>query len=291
MSVLDMATGGLFSIAASDYNRSKQRGENKYEREEQLQAAKELNKEQKNSELKLWKDTGPVGMKQQLEAAGLNAATMYGKGGIGGTTTGGGMPMPSRGQVPDANAATANQLAALTSMSQIKLMDAQAEKAQAEADKTKGVDTDKTTKEIESLTQGITNAKTINELNTVEKDIKNIEYAIADTTVQEAINYIKHAAVKIGGEAKSALVQGNVDEATKAQKIDILNKQIANIAADTILKKVQTETGRAIQTQEAFEAELTKLGLGKNTPWYGKLIGAFANKLGINPADELKKLK
>lgn len=279
------ALGAIYNIATSGKRAKEAQALNDYERKMQIEGSKELTDYQSKANLQLWKDTGKEAQMQQIKEAGLSPGLIYGGSGAGGSTPTVSTAMPTRGTIPDANAARSNDIQSMMGLAQLGLMKAQTENIQADTNKKENevpnIKADTTLKGIQgqSLTQGIKNLKTVERLNTIEGDIKDIEAAVADSTKQDAINYIKHEAVRMGGMAKSALAQGNVDEKTQNEKIELLGKQIANVAADTILKKVQAETGRAIATQEEFEAELTKAGIGKGTPWYGKLVTAWLQRI------------
>ena len=52
----------------------------------QVQAQKELTDYNKNKQMEMWKETGPVGMAEQLGLAGMSKALMYGGSGAGGQT-------------------------------------------------------------------------------------------------------------------------------------------------------------------------------------------------------------
>lgn len=263
------ALGTVYGIGQAIFGKSQQDMQNL-----QIQGQKEMTDYNYGKQIQMIGDSTKAQM-QAFKDNNLNTALMYDGAGAGGSSQiqAGGMPT---GQVAP-NSAELGQFGVQTAMAaaNIELMKSQAEKNRVEAEKLAGPDTNLVKTQIDSLTQGITNSKTINEINKIEKDIKAVAATVAEETSQDAIAYIKHEAVRMGGMAKSALVEGKVDEETQKQKIELINKQLANIGADTILKDVQAKTGRAIATRQEFEAELTKLGIGEGTPWYGKLLGAW----------------
>ena len=96
----------------------------------------------------MWNYTNAENQRQHYENAGLNPALMYGLGGAGGASTNG-----AQGQGTSAvggNEVSAGSQAAMMGLqmqaieSQVKLNEANAKKAEADANKTAGVDTEQT---------------------------------------------------------------------------------------------------------------------------------------------------
>ena len=111
----------------------------------QIAAQKDMAQFNQGLALDMWKKTGPTGQKEQLKAAGLNPALMYGMG--GGT---GGQAQVSSGNVSGGNAAgSAGEIQAMMQLvlqnkmteSQIEVNKAQARNIEANTAKTQGVDT------------------------------------------------------------------------------------------------------------------------------------------------------
>ena len=103
-----------------------------------------------------WLRTNYSAQVEQMKKAGLNVGMMYGKGGgAGGTLQGSSGSASKADTIPMDISNAISQNRAIES--QIKVNEAQADKLKAEADKTRGVDTDKVETEIASLTQGINN--------------------------------------------------------------------------------------------------------------------------------------
>lgn len=248
---------------------------------EQIKGAKEMADYNQQKAMEIWHNTNYGAQKKEMIAAGLNPGLAYGMSGGGGVTTNtAGSPMPTGQVAPTGVQQGQLGLEAAQTMANIKLMDSQAKKNEVEASKIGGVDTKLGETQIQTLTQGIENAKAVERLTRIQGDIADMDAGIIGSTLQDKINYIRHESVRMGGMAKSALSIGKVDESTIKQKIDLIEREIANKGADTILKEVQAKTGRAIATQEEFEAELRSLAIPENTPWYGKLIGGFLNIIG-----------
>ena len=87
--------------------------------------------------IQTWKETGPVGMTEELKKAGLSPALYYGKTGGGPTTGSAGGSVNAEGAPRGGGEIMTLQLMG----AQKKLLEAQTAKAEAEAAKTAGVDT------------------------------------------------------------------------------------------------------------------------------------------------------
>lgn len=106
-----------------------------------------------SKQYEMWQKTGPVGQMEQLKKAGLNPALMYGKSGPGGM-----LAAPATAGHANANTGDYSremgmgmQLATGLQQAQIENLKADTAKKQAEATKTAGVDTDKTSWENKIL--------------------------------------------------------------------------------------------------------------------------------------------
>lgn len=246
MGLIDGAWGAVTTLALGDYNRARQEDANMRETRRQIEGTKELTDYQKDADFNIANRLSLPWQVQKAKEAGLNPATLYGKGGTGGITTGGSGQMPTRGQVPDANAATANQLNAMLTTSQIKLLDAQADKAQADADKARGVDTENVRKDtdlkgtqIENLTQGIENQKAQKTLTSAQTNIAELEGEYLKESMNYRLDMVAQEANIALGKAESALAQGNVDEETVWEKIQILKNQAISSALQITAQKAE----------------------------------------------------
>ena len=112
----------------------------------------------KNADYNMWLKTNYPAQKEQIKAAGLNPALLYGMSGGGGATIGGGAP-----SVTGSGAANPNSAAAATTgmgimnQAQLALLDAQKKNIDANTAKTvaETPNVEKTGKNIEASTQSI----------------------------------------------------------------------------------------------------------------------------------------
>ena len=138
-----------------------------------------LNKQGYDMQMDMWNKTNYGAQVGHMKDAGLNPALMYKGAGAGGTTgsQGGGsasMGSSSQGKIMDLSNALMG--------AQIESLKARANKDNADATKTGGVDTDKGRAEIGNLTanevntiQKTTNLKTDNEVRKVEKELLELK--------------------------------------------------------------------------------------------------------------------
>ena len=137
------AAGKLLDMATAGWQR-KQQGKLM-----DMQAAQNRKMADYNHQLQLdmWEKTNYNAQKEQMMKAGINPALMYGQAGAGGTTGSGmaqGVGMPA---APQTRGMDINPLMT----AQIELMKAQANQANAQAEKTKGVDTEETVSNIDLI--------------------------------------------------------------------------------------------------------------------------------------------
>lgn len=265
MSAWDVATGGLLSFALGDYNRARQREDAKRATREQINGAKELAENQKNLDYDMWKKTGPVGMMEQIKQAGMSPGVMMGKGGIGGGITGGGGGMPSMAPIPDANAATANQLNTMMGMASIKLMEAQANKANADAGlvpkQGANIDADTTNKNLQA-------------------EILKVQGELAGKSLHNQLSILNSEANRMMNEAAKSLYEANVSGETQFDRIEMVKQQLTNMAIEAVAKT------QGIALDKARVNEITN---GIAQKW--KELNIQEDKTGYEHADRLKAIE
>jgi len=134
--------GNLFNIGEAKKGRHQARAAAR----RQFQRQQKLNKQGYNLAMKMWKNTNYEAQMEQMRKAGLNPSLLYGMSGGGGVTSNAGSGGSAGMQQATANPYMdiGNSLDALMMQSQIDVNEATAKKLQAEAEKTSGVDTEKT---------------------------------------------------------------------------------------------------------------------------------------------------
>lgn len=256
--MLQSVLGGLYSIGMSSHNESKQAGQRKEALREQIGGAKELAQNQKNQDYDMWKKTGPMGMMNELKQSGLSPGLYYGTGGSGGQMTGGTGGMPTQGAVPDANAATANNMAGLAMLSNIELTKAQTEKVKEE---TKNIP--KTGENIEADT-----------------NFKNINTQYANESLQSRLDIIAQEANRAQAEAHRAQIAENVDENTIQDRIAKIRQDATNAAIE----------GAAMQSgMKLNDAKINEITNNIMQKW--KELNIQKDKTGYEHSDRLKAIE
>ena len=149
----------------------------------QSKANKEMYDYQLNKQKEFATDMSYSWQIEQMKKAGVNPALLYGSGGGSQPTLVGGATAPGTQAVQRQDMA----LEMSSRMAEIELMNAQAEKAKAEATKIGGVDTKLAETNIESLTQGISESKTKTRLLNVQADVEEWNDLILTANYKELV--------------------------------------------------------------------------------------------------------
>jgi len=170
------AQGGLalgLQRVGVNYDNRKQMEQQRKLSELQIDNETKLMDIQNQKQYEMWLKTNYGAQVDQLNKAGLNPALMYGMGGGGGATVGGGMPNVSTATA--SNPETSKGAAGIMGMglqgamieAQIENIKANTNKTNVDAGKAAGVDTDLAKTQIASLTQGISNQKAVEALTNI----------------------------------------------------------------------------------------------------------------------------
>ena len=140
MGLIDTVVGAGMGIATGAYERGQQTKQNQDLIDQQIEAQKQIAKNNRIEQMKMWNETNYKAQVNHMKAAGLNVGLMYGTGGGGGSTTANVGTGSASGGAPGRNDITENIGMAL----QARLQKAQIENIEADTKKkeseTKGVD-------------------------------------------------------------------------------------------------------------------------------------------------------
>lgn len=198
-----------------------------------------------------WDETNAEAQVKHLEAAGLNPALMYAKGGPGGST---GAPS---GGVQGATAQNpgmgiqANSVAMQEAQADIHLKEAQAENIQAQTTKTTGVDTQQVQAQIDQVKQLTQNAQVQNSILQWEAGIKSAEATVATNTIETNIQTLQTQFQKLQQEVRSTTTAADISQATKDEIIQQARNATIAQGLQMILTKAQTGSTQAL-TQETI---------------------------------------
>lgn len=247
----------------------------------QKAAQKEMMDYQQQKDLEMWEKTGYSAQMRQLTEAGLNPGLIYGMSGGGGQSIGhGGATAISGGTAQHVNTTamgiqSAAQMALM--MSQKKVLDTQAEKNAAEAEKISGADTenikadtankvltkiilDYTGKDAARTFDKIKSPNTSIEAKTYEDELA-ARQGIAGTIYEMWQEGKLHE--KATGEIEQVLLNNAKTRAEKVEimnKIDLLEQNIKGAKLDNIIKELETK----LQTET---------GIDRNSPAWIKILG------------------
>ena len=155
---------------------------------------KELNRQGHDLSMDMWNKTNVGPQMEKYKEAGLNPALMYGQSGATGTTS-----MASGGNAPQPKAMDMNSM---LMGGQLELMKAQANKANADADATKGVRTDNIGAD--------TALKNMQARNIELKNVNQIEEAQSIIARNNAAAEKSLADANLTNENKMNIIQGQV---------------------------------------------------------------------------------
>ncbi|AXH75108.1 MAG: DNA pilot protein [Microviridae sp.] len=284
--------GGL-GIALSGVADKRQLKQQKKLQELEIAGSKELSDYNYGKQLQMWKDTSYGAQKEQMKAAGLNPALMYGMGGGGGQTTGSG----SGGNVSGADAPRGGgEIQGMMGMglqmqaiqAQTDLVKAQTAKTKVETEKTAGVDTTEAwtrvnNNQLDSIIKEVTGEDVKTKYERVTKPNRGIE---ADTYQKDL-------------EAKGVIAQNIYDQAVKGnleKKSDAEVEQILLQNAKTSEEKKQISQMIDLIKEQLHGLEITnaindmnkklqeQTGIDANSPYWLKTGARLLMKLiGLVP--------
>lgn len=192
---------------------------------QQLKGQKQALEQQNAAALDLWNKTNYGAQVEHLKEAGLNPALIYGMSGGGGASTGGAAPMPQAQSTMPIAQGMGIQMGLLNA--QIKVLESQAKKNNAEATKTEGIDTKLGEGQLQKIIAETTNEVAKNELIKLDAEMKKIQNNIADTSQWYHIGKVEQDWLKSIEEYRSAAAKAAVDQATIDTNIKTASAELA----------------------------------------------------------------
>jgi hypothetical protein len=238
---MDPVTGGLLGIGLNQIGNVFQHGQTQGLMQQQFNNQMALNSQMQQIAMANWDYTNYENQVKHMKNAGLNVGLMYGMGGGGGqssaASSGGSAAM---GQAPQAQNYMGLMQAELLG-SQAKLNEAEADKAKALADKTRGVDTKLGETQIGSLTQGIENQKAQQKLTEMETDLKGIEYDLKEATFDDSIQIVNNEKNKGLKQIYILEKEGLIKNEEAKVKAKELTLKLAGMELDNAFTKMNTK--------------------------------------------------
>lgn len=217
------AAGAIMDIGLQGLRNKQQRKQQQRLSEDQLVMDKAKMDYQKQLELDMWKKTSYGAQKEEMIKAGLNPALMYGMGGGGGQTVGGGAAGVS---APNASSQSQGEMMGMMMQAaNIELTKAQTEKTKAETVKTSGIDT------IEAGTRV--------KLNQVNADIATIEQNIKSQTQEETIRTIGLGMQQAAQEFDKMVRENSIGQKTYEEQIKQVQANLIQTGLENALLKAE----------------------------------------------------
>lgn len=187
----------------------------------------------KNMQLQkeMWDYTNFENQVEHMKNAGLNVGMMYANGGQSATT---GSTSSNVGTVGQIN------LDPMT-LSNIKLNEAMANKANAEADSTRGLEGTTGEAQIQDLKASVKNKEAQTELNKTENNLKGLEYDFQFATYEERQAKIYHEMQQVKKQNYILDSQGKITKEEAENIENIVALKIMNLVADKDLKTAQKD--------------------------------------------------
>lgn len=224
MGLLGTAFGLIGGLAGQSMAQKKQFANEKELMGLQAKYNKEAAAYSQELQKEMWDYTNYENQIKHLKAAGLNPALLYGMSGGGGTTAG---SAQAAGVSNPGTTAVGMGLEAAQLFSNIRLTNAEASKAEAEAEKTSGIDTEFTKAQTELATF---NATLANERGKLTREQVETQKQLTSKTMQEA---------------RLLMTKADVAEETKETEIQTIAQNLDNMIWDGLLKTAQHELTEA----------------------------------------------
>lgn len=237
---------GLASLAGRIGQKGREKRQMNYQRElMDIQQRNQMALNQQAADLSYdqWLRTNYSAQVQQMEKAGLNPALMYGQGGPGGTTqtgSGGGAAGGAAPKVEHPYLDINSMLQASMLEAQKKLIEANADKAKAEAENLRGQPGTIGESVIQLNTQEVKNKQAQEALTKANKYLADLQGEITSRSLEDIIDQYYWNANKSKEEASIAASQAYVDKNTREQRIALVDAQLATSVLAAGLMEAQT---------------------------------------------------
>lgn len=251
------AGGGLLGAAMGlmmeKHNDQRQIAQQQKLTDMQIAGNKQMMEFSSQKQYEMWLKTNYKAQMEQLAKAGLNPGLIYGMAGAGGTTatpTGNVTGGTAQGKAGETTDMTGMGIQMASTAAQIELMKAEANKANADAEATRGYKKEESTATTAGIIQGIENAKAQQALTETNNKIQGVALEFAKGTLEENIQKAT-AEMRIAQETVDQMEQKTfIDKATASNVVD-------SIRADLATKLLEQEAIKA--GTKLTEAQITKI--------------------------------
>lgn len=232
----------------------------------------------------MWRYTNYTNQIKEMKKAGVGMGMLYGGSGAGGTSTAGAQAAPvSQGQFKTENTGMGMSEVA-NAMADIKLKEAQAENLDANTEKLKGVDTDKTKAEIADLSQGVENKKAQEKLTEAQEYLTKIQGFNEKEMSEDKINEVMWNAQKAWAVTKTALNDAWISDKTMEDKAAIIAGEAAAVSLGNQLTQAQIT-----QVRQSIKNSIAEIHLKKGSQdieWWKAQVQKNLAEAGLNLAQQ-----
>lgn len=260
------AAGAVLGFIGDQYTNGQNQDFARRQGEKQYRRQRELNQQGKDLSLEMWNDTNYEAQMKHMMQAGLNPNTIYGGSGAGGATA----SIGSGGSAPSVQSQGSNSgfSAGIGQMSQLGMMQTQKDLMEAQKDNVEA-NTNKTNIEASNIEDptiaGV--QKTNAERDKVKADTAGQEIAneVTGETREEEKLRIKAEANKTTGEARSAMVKGDIDTQTRPEAVLYIKGQVMSQALEQAL--LEAKKGQSLQETATMKQAVRKMQAEISQGW------------------------
>lgn len=250
------AIGTIMGLALEKHNDQRQLNQQQKLQDLQIKGNEQLTDYNYAKQLDIWHATSYPEQVKMMEEAGLSPALMYGMGGGGGTTANINTGNVSGAEAPKGGHEVADEQGMGIQMMQQNMqlallkaqkdnIDADTANKKAQAAKTAGIDTDVAKATIGKITADTGNIQVDTTLKQIETKLQQVNYDFAQASMTDRLDLIAQQARTETGKATQALVQGNIDEATKQTKIKQIQAEYIGKLIENVLTSQLTNESKA----------------------------------------------
>jgi len=232
----------------------------------------QLDKYGQEIQLNTWKKTNYPAQVEMLKEAGLNPGLLYGNGGPGGITGSQGGGAAASGNAPAPQYMPLDLGNAVKAAAEIKLLDAQTKKLEAETNvvNTTGVPEAQTriqeaSYRMENIKAVTENEKAKNALINAQNEYQKIQNNIANNTSEELIKQVQLNNEKLANDVRTGLAQAKVSESTVNEAITQIQR--ANVEQSLRIALAKENINKTKEETEKLIREITVMTTSVLQKW------------------------
>lgn len=249
--ILGMIGQGVSNLYTGIINNKLQQDQNEKLLEQQGRYNREQTDYNMQKQLEFWQKTGYGPQVEQMKAAGLNPAMMYGGGGQGGSTNV--ATSSSSGASAGANSMAPMDVAGLMQLDLLKAqkenIEADTEKKKVDAAKTAGVDTELAKTQLGKLAQETKSEEWRTKILEIDEFIRSIDKEISSKTMNMRISTVESMAGQAYEMLRQSKVKSDIDEKTEREVISQIRAESIGAWIENDLKRAEISLNREQQLE------------------------------------------